>query len=92
MCKVKIQLHAKLIAIGCNNYLCLNSILQNGHQHNSPQPQSEIKENETIYIKMKMTLTITSKHLIFILICRKILLISHLHFAAPACQFSFMLR
>ena len=32
MCKVKIRLHGKLIAIGCNNYLCLNLILQNGHQ------------------------------------------------------------
>ena len=43
MCKVKIRLHAKLIAIGCNNYLCLNSILQNGHQHNSPQSQVQLE-------------------------------------------------
>ena len=43
MCKVKIRLHAKLIANGCNNYLCLNSILQNGHQHNSPQSQVQLE-------------------------------------------------
>ena len=43
MCKVKIRLHAKLIAIGCNNYLCLNSILQNGHQHNSPHSQVQLE-------------------------------------------------
>ena len=43
MCKVKLRLHAKWIAIGCNNYLCLNSILQNGHQHNSPQSQVQLE-------------------------------------------------
>ena len=31
-CKVDIRLHAKLIAIGYNNYLCLNSILENEHR------------------------------------------------------------
>ena len=43
MCKVKLRLHAKWIAIGCNNYLSLNSILQNGHQHNSPQSQVQLE-------------------------------------------------
>ena len=43
-CKVDIRLHAKLIAIGYNNYLCLNSILENGHQHNSPQFQAQLEE------------------------------------------------
>ena len=41
--KVKVGLHAKLIAIGYNNYLCLNSILENGHQHNSPQSQVQLE-------------------------------------------------
>ena len=43
MCKVKKRLHAKLIAIKCNNYLCLNSLLQNGHQHNSLQSQVQLE-------------------------------------------------
>ena len=42
-CKVKIRLHAKLIAIGYNNYLSLNSVLENGHQHNSPQSQVQLE-------------------------------------------------
>ena len=45
-CKVKIRLYSKLIAIGYSNYLCLNSILGNGHQHNSPQFQVQL---EAIY-------------------------------------------
>ena len=41
--KVDIPLHAKLIAIGYNNYLCLNSISENGRQHNSPQSQVQLE-------------------------------------------------
>ena len=50
MCKVKIRLHAKLMAIGCNNYLCLNSILQNGHEHNSPQSQVQLKATYEFFL------------------------------------------
>ena len=38
-----IWLHSKLIAIGYNNYLCLNSMSENGCQHNSPQSQVQLK-------------------------------------------------
>ena len=37
------RLHAKLITIGYKNYMCLNSILANGHQHNSPQSQVQLE-------------------------------------------------
>ena len=41
--KIDIQLHAKSIAIGYNNYLCLNLISENGRQHNSPQSHVQLE-------------------------------------------------
>ena len=37
------RLHAKLTTIKYNNYFCSKSILQNGHQHNSPQFQVQLE-------------------------------------------------
>ena len=41
-CKVDKRLNASLKAIVYNNYFCLNSVLENGHQHNSPQFQVQL--------------------------------------------------
>ena len=41
----------RLIAIGCNNYLYLNSILENRHQHDSPQSEVQLEATSKISIQ-----------------------------------------
>ena len=48
----KVRLHAKLIAIRYNNYLCSISILENGHQHNSPQFQVQLEATYEFFFLM----------------------------------------
>ena len=48
----KVRLHAKLITIRYNKYLCSNSILENGHQHNGPQFRVQLEATYEFFFSM----------------------------------------